>query len=252
MSRARRGAKRVLPRYEVWGWSRMRRTVGVFGCLVALSIATPGAKADDDGSPGNPGGLGIGISIGTTGVGGELSVRPIGNLVLRAGGGWFALDHDFTVDNKVYKFNADLISVGATIDWHPFANGFRLSGGGRYHNVDLAGTGNFTGTFEIGNNLYTLAQTGAITAGVQSSNSVAPYIGLGYDTTHFSDSRWAIALDLGVIYAGKPTSSITAANAGANAALAADLLIEQKKLDDSVGKYGQFWPVATLALKFRF
>jgi hypothetical protein len=226
----------------------MRRAVGLLGLVVALSIATPGARADD----GNPGGLGVGLSIGTTGVGGEFSVRPIGNLVLRAGGGWFALDHDFTVDNKVYKLKADMVSAGATVDWHPFTNGFRLSAGGRYHNVDLGGTGNFIGTFEIGNNLYNLAQTGTILASVKSSNSIAPYIGLGYDSTHFSDSRWAIALDLGVIYAGKPTSSITAANAAIVPGLAADLLVEQLKLDDSVGKYGQFWPVATLALKFRF
>ena len=77
-------------------------------------------------------------------------------------------------------------------------------------------------------------------------------LGLGYDSTHFSDSRWAIAFDLGVIYAGKPTSTVTAANAATVPGLAADLLVEQKKLDDAVGKYGQFWPVATLALKFRF
>jgi hypothetical protein len=87
---------------------------------------------------------------------------------------------------------------------------------------------------------------------VKSSNTIAPYIGLGYDSTHFSDSRWALALDLGVIYGGKPTSTIHAQNEAIVPGLRADLDTEQKKLDDSVGKYGQFWPVATLTLKFRF
>ena len=59
---------------------------------------------------------------------------------------------------------------------------------------------------------YNLAATGAITTGVKSANTIAPYLGLGYDSTHYSDLRWALALDLGVIYGGKPTSTITAVN----------------------------------------
>ena len=63
--------------------------------------------------------------------------------MLRAGGSWFALDHDFTVDNKVYKLKADMVSAGGSVDWHPFMNGFRLSAGGRYHTVDFSGSGKF-------------------------------------------------------------------------------------------------------------
>jgi hypothetical protein len=230
----------------------MRHALCVLGCAAILLIASSQAKADGEDVSANPGGIGIGLSIGTTGVGGELSARPFGNIVLRASGSWFTLDHDFTVDGKVYKLKMDLVSAGGTVDWHPFTNGFRLSAGARYHNVDFNGTGDFTGNFTIGNNLYTIAQTGTIAVSMKSANSVSPYLGLGYDSTHFSDSRWALAFDLGVIYGGKPKSHIEAANALADPLLAADLLLEQKKLDDSAGKYGQFWPVATLALKFRF
>jgi hypothetical protein len=230
------------------GSSRMRQASGVFVCLVGLLVCSPQARAED----GNPGGVGVGLVAGTTGVGGELSIRPIGNFVVRAVGGWFALDHDFTIDAKTYNLRADMISAGATLDWHAFGNGFRLSAGGRYHTLDFSGTGNFTGAFTIGNNLYTSAQTGLISVSVKSAGTVVPYLGIGYDSTHFSESRWALALDLGVIYGGKPTSTVAAANVAAVPGLAADLLIEQKKFDDAVGKYGQFWPVATLALKYRF
>jgi hypothetical protein len=226
----------------------MRQAGGVFVCLVGLLFALPEAKADD---PDNPGGLGVGVSIGTTGVGGELSVRPFSNFVLRAGGGWFGLSHDFTSDDLTFGLKANLISAGATLDWHPFSNGFRLSGGGRYHKADFSGAGNATsGAFTINGHPYLMATTGPIHASVTSSSTVAPYLGLGYDTTHFSTSRWAIALELGAVYAGKPTSRITAQNE--TPVLRADLDAEEKKLDDSVGKYAQFWPVATLALKFRF
>jgi hypothetical protein len=226
----------------------MRQAVGVLVCLIALLIASPEARADD---PGNPGGVGVGVSIGTTGVGGELSVRPIGNLVLRAGGSWFALNHDFPSDDLTFNLKAKLISAGGTIDWHPFTNSFRLSAGGRYHNADFSGTGSSaSGNFTINGHPYSLAVTGPIDGSVKGSSPIAPYLGLGSDSTHFSDSRWAIAFDLGVIYAGKPETKITAANP--TPALTADLLTVQKDLNDSVAKYGQFWPVATLTLKFRF
>jgi hypothetical protein len=223
----------------------MRQAVGVVGCLVALLIASPEANAEETD---NPGGIGIGISIGTTGVGGELSVRPIGNFVLRAGGSLFALNHDFPSDDLTFNMKANLISAGAALDWHPFANGFRLSAGGRYHNADFSGsaTGN---TFTINGTVYNLATTGPITATMKWSNPVAPYLGLGYDSTHFSDSWWAIAFDLGAIYMGAPTSHVTADPAFVSEA---DRQDAQKKLDDAGSKYGRFWPVATIALKFRF
>ncbi|TMJ26832.1 MAG: hypothetical protein E6G95_12580, partial [Alphaproteobacteria bacterium] len=107
-----------------------------------------------------------------------LSVRPFGNLVLRAGGGWFALGHDFTSDDLTFDLKANLLSVGATLDWHPFSNGFRLSGGGRYHKFDFSGAGNSTtGAFTINGHPYLMATTGPIHASVTSPSTIAPYFG---------------------------------------------------------------------------
>jgi hypothetical protein len=227
------------------GWSLMRRAGGVFVCLGVLWTASPEAKADDAGSPG---GVGIGVSIGTTGVGGELSIRPIGSLVLRAGGSWFALNHNFPTDDLTFNMKANLISAGAALDWHPFANGFRLSAGGRYHNVDFSGsaTGN---TFTINGTVYNLATTGPISGSMKWSNPISPYLGLGYDSTHFSDSRWAIAFDFGAIYMGAPTSHVTANTLFVSEA---DRQDAEKKLNEAGNAYGRFWPIATIALKFRF
>ena len=158
-------------------------------------------------------------------------------------------------DDLTFNLKANLISAGATLDWHPFSNGFRLSAGGRYHNVDLSGTGDFTRAPSPSMaTTYTHARRlGPITASVKSPITIAPYLGLGYDSTHFSDSRWALALDLGVIYGGQAdVDDHCGATRRRFLGLRPTSIVEQKKLDDSVGKYGQFWPVATLALKFRF
>ena len=112
------------------------------------------------------------------------------------------------------KLKTSLVSAGATLDWHPFSNGFRLSAGGRYHNFDLAGSTNAMASYTIGDHTYTGAQIGKLNATVKSANPIAPYLGLGYDSAHFSASHWALALDVGVIYGGTPSSTITATNAG--------------------------------------
>jgi hypothetical protein len=83
-----------------------------------------------------------------------------------AGHGWLALDHDLDVDANTYNLTADMLSAGATLDLHPFGNGFRLSAGARYHNVDVSGKGAFTGaTVEINGTIYNVAAIGAVTTG---------------------------------------------------------------------------------------
>jgi len=240
----------------------MRCAVALPICLVAGLLLASGARADgyDSVSAEAPaaqvpsgGGLGVGISIGTTGVGGELSVRPFGNFVLRAAGTWFALDYYHSVDDLTFNLKADLVSAGATIDWHPFANGFRLSAGARYHGADFTGAAvaGGGGTFEINGNTYDIAVTGPVDATSKWSSSIAPYFGIGYDSTHFSDSRWALAFDIGVLYTGRPSAVITVLHPNSYPTLQADLADVQKDLDD-YAKYGRFWPVATLTLKYRF
>lgn len=225
-----------------------------FACAIAFAAYCGPANAQDvvEGPPpppSNPGGLGVGIFLGTTGLGGELSMRPTQTLVVRGLGSWFAINKDVSSDSNSFKLKADMISAGLTADWHPFTNGFRFSVGARYHDAKLSG--NISGdNYTINGNTYTSAQTGAITASVKSSSTFAPYLGLGYDSTHFSDSRWALALDVGVIFAGKPSTTLTSEKTVAG--LAADLAEEQKSLDKSIGQYGQFWPVANIALKYRF
>jgi hypothetical protein len=191
----------------------------------------------------------IGITAGTLGLGGEISFKIIGNFVVRLTAG--GANYSFTKNaegadyrGKISGFNAGLIG-----DWHPFENGFRLSGGARYVNAEFLGS--TTGAnLSIGGHTYTPAQYGTLSLSLKNGNSVAPYLGLGWDSAHYATSSWAFAVDFGAMYLGDPRVSLTAT--GTAAGLAADLVQQEQKLKDSVGKYGRFYPVAQLAAKYRF
>jgi len=228
----------------------MRCAIGVVGIIASLATAWPVSADEDSGK-----GLGIGLVAGTTGIGGELTFKAGNTLVIRPQGSWLAIDHDFTGSSTTFNLRANIVSAGASLDWHPFAGSFRLSAGGRYHNIDFTGTAAAAKSYTIGSNTYTAAQIGTLNASVKSASTVAPYLGLGWDSTHFSAGHWALGIDLGAVYLGavymgKPDATITTTSTVAG--LSSDIAKEQQKLQDSVGKYGQFWPIATLALKYRF
>ncbi len=87
-------------------------------------------------------------------------------------------------------------------------------------------------------------------AKVQNGNEFAPYIGFGWDSSHFNSSGFAIALDIGALYIGDPKASLTTTRSVAG--LQADLDAEVKKVQDEFGRFGQFWPVVSLTAKYRF
>jgi hypothetical protein len=74
-----------------------------------------------------------GVSFGTLGVGPEVNVRsPDGLFGLRLGAHFFDIGRHLSIDGIEFKTNARLQSGGATVDYYPFHNGFRLSAGVLY------------------------------------------------------------------------------------------------------------------------
>jgi hypothetical protein len=191
----------------------------------------------------------IGLSAGTLGIGGEVGVKVVGNFVVRLNGTWADLSYKKAGDGAEYSGRLKALSAGLTGDWHPFANGFRLSGGARYLNGEFQGKVSM-GDVTIGNHTYTQAQYGALNLSIKNGNQIAPYIGLGYDSAHFNPGNWFFAFDIGAMYAGN--AKVGLGVTGSAPGLAADLEIERQKLQDDFGKYGRFIPVVQLAAKYRF
>ncbi|MGE3914854.1 MAG: hypothetical protein AB7F78_04075 [Hyphomicrobiaceae bacterium] len=191
----------------------------------------------------------VGIGISTLGITGELSYRVIGNLVVRLNGNWADLGFDQTVDGNSFNGSVKVKGAGLIADWHPFANGFRLSGGARYHDAVFSGT--VTGSdVTLNDKIYTAAQYGTLTAQVENDTKFAPYVGIGWDSSHFSESGFSIGIEAGVLFVGEQKATLTSSKTVPG--LQADLDTEVTKIKSDYGKYGEAWPVLSIMAKYRF
>jgi len=224
----------------------------VLAAIAAIALSFDGCSvagaADLEAAPPPPGAFALGLIGGTLGIGAEASFRLNNWMVLRADGSGFALSMTKTYSGNAYVIDAKGLSAGLTADWHPFANGFRLSGGGRYLDTSLSGAAS-GGSFNINNKEYLAAVVGGLHASVQDGNKIGPYAGIGYDSTHFFSGPVSLSLDVGAIYTGQPKVALSTDRPAPG--LDSDLRAEEKKIADAL-KYFSFYPVIMLAGKYRF
>jgi len=80
--------------------------------------------------------------------------------------------------------------------------------------------------------------------------SALPYVGIGFGTAASSHGGLSFVFDLGVAI-GKPTFTLTAANATSGSALDTDLKAEAVKRQDDVSKVPGY-PVLAIGFMYRF
>lgn len=193
----------------------------------------------------------VGLTAGTLGVGVQAGMIIVPDkLDVRAGFSGLNYNYSTTTSGVDYSGKMKLETVSVLGDWHPFEGGFRVTGGLFQNGNKFDLTGNAaSGNFTFNNNTYTAAQAGTVTASV-AFPSVAPYIGFGWGddspTTGFHFTS-----DVGVMYQGRPSATITATGAATNAALAADMQAAQTTLQNDLNKF-EFYPVAQIGLNYRF
>lgn len=216
----------------------------LFSTVLASGFSTAAHAADPTSY-----GPAVGVGIGTLGLIGEVSVKATPHFVVRLNGNYADLSYDTSVDANDFEGSAKLMGAGIIGDWHPFAGSFRLSGGVRYHQAEFEGS--VSGTdITVNGNTYTASEYGVLTASVENGNKVAPYLGFGWDSAHVGGSGFSLSLDLGVLYVGDPDATLRSTIG--SPALQADLDAEVSKIKDDYGKFGQFWPVVSIAAKYTF
>lgn len=212
--------------------------VALFGVLISSS-----ALAAD---------LAVTGKIGTLGLGGSVTKNIVPAINGRLNINWFSYSYSSTASDVAYNFKLKLLTVGALADWHPGDSGFRVTGGIYFNNNRISGTARLAtgGPFTIGDNTYTAAELGVLTAGIDF-NTLAPYIGIGWGNPLRQDSRWTFAFDLGLLYQGSPTVNLTATNPGALTALSADLTAEEDNVSQALRSF-KYYPVISLGISYNF
>ena len=137
---------------------------------LAAAVASPALAEETNGWR-------VGAHGGTAGVGASAAWDFHDKLAVRAIANRFNYDRKETVSGKRYKGKLELATFGLLLDWHPFDNGFRVSGGAILNRNEL--NARTTGDdLKLGDS--PIEYEGAINADVDFRN-FAPYLGIGYD-----------------------------------------------------------------------
>lgn len=200
----------------------------VLGALPAVGLAGDmGTVYTQIGS----GGLGIGYAKSVSpdwAVRGQYNALPKQKFTGNVGD--FGSNSNLTVE-------LDWNSVQLTGDWYTGAGGFRLSGGVVFNNSKLT----VTGTGNVNNKPAT------VNAEIKMSDSVAPYVGIGYSTRPKEAKGFGFTYDLGAMFQN-PKSTLTATGAGVTQA---DIDAQNAIVQDAINNL-KVMPVFNIGISYSF
>lgn len=191
-------------------------------------------------------GVAASVRAGTQGIGVDLATRLMPRLNARVGVNYFtyAMDGVEDIDDTEVAYDADatLLFVSAVVDYHPFANSFRLSGGVHYNGLEGNSTLEPQENIEAGNNSYTPEQVGTLGLEVGFASKISPYVGIGFGNA--ISRRVGFLFDVGMLYAGAPEVNITATG------MLSPTAGESSKVEDNLS-WAKWYPVVSLGVSAR-
>ncbi len=197
----------------------------------------------------------VALKGGTLGVGAEISVGLTDSMILRGGADYMKFNFDSTIDQVDYNMEPELKNASLLLDWHPFANGFRLTGGVYLNNNKI----NIDGTYRKETipgqyQQYAHFADAAHVRGTVDFNTIAPYAGLGWRSNH-GKKGWGVAFDLGIMFQGEPNVSDLHTESNFDLESHPEVvrfLDEQKQaIEDDLDEF-QYYPVASINLTYNF
>lgn len=196
--------------------------------------------------------VGISAKAGTTGVGGEFSVRLSSNFNLRAGYTWLSVKaafEDNSDDTDSYDIDLRLRTIPLLLDWHPWKTEFRISAGAVFNGNKLVVSAEEGSTIDVGDGEYTVASL----EGKVSFKDFVPYAGIGYGNAADKRSRLHFAFDLGVMFQGKADVSLKAVAADPllQPLLEWDVAREEEELEDDLSQF-TLYPILSFGISFSF
>jgi hypothetical protein len=194
-----------------------------------------------------------GAHIGTEGIGPDLQLKLNDNFTVRGAGDWLDFDYNRTYSNVHYDGKLKLMTGGAFLDWHPWANALFLSGGAYFgdRHVDLSAQP--TGPVTLGGQVFSAAQAGNLQGKIKMA-SAAPFAGIGFDNSSDPDHHGlGFKGVLGVAFSGKPSVTLTSTGGVLSGTPQLQSALAQEQ-SDIAGKAGllQYYPVAQIGVNYRF
>jgi hypothetical protein len=199
--------------------------------------------------------MGVTADVGTTGVGAHLVFAMQLNMNARVGVSVLNYNYSGSSSQADYDFKLKLQTFDALLDYFPLNNGFRVTGGLVYNGNKIdANMKPSNGTqYVINGTTYSAAQAGTISGSVDFKK-IAPYLGIGWGNPVAVKKGWGFSGDLGVIFQGNPSTTLTSRGCGAPVdctKLATDVAAEKVNLDNKLSDF-KIYPVVRVGAAYGF
>jgi len=177
--------------------------------------------------------------------------RLMGRLNLRLNGNYLSLSLDRKIDDIDFSADLTLGSLFGLLDWHPFANNFRISASAVYNGNELELRATPTRPVEIGDLTYLPVHVGTLT-GSATFSTFAGYIGIGFGNAVEKERGWGFVFDLGVLFQGAPDVELSSNGIlMMDPTFRANLEKERRKIQDDADWF-QFYPVLSFGISYQF
>ncbi len=230
--------------------STIVRSVGV-GTLLAIGAVGLPAAEPDAGAPAERSAFSLGFEGGTTGFGPVLQYTPSERFNFALSYNYFDFDaKNLKTDRARYDTDLRMSSLAATVDWHPWRNGFHFTCGAVVYNhrFDVTARPRRGTVYEIGKHDYTNTEITSLTGRVDTDTQIAPYLGVGW-TWHFGRNGFSLMTNLGVMFTDDYDAHLTATGPMASdPTFLEDLRREEKDINDN----NEVYPVAKVGFAYRF
>ena len=242
----------------------------VFVCPM-LVVGSRSADAQALSSTSDAPAAGIGVKVGTLGVGVQGAVRVAPRVAVRGGFNFFSYGHTFTQDGTNFDATLKLQSIEASLDLG-LGGGFRFSPGVLLRNnnhLDAVLSVPAGQQFSLGGSSY-ISQAGTPLGGtgLLDFKKFAPMLGIGFGSLVPRGNRHVtVAFDLGVVFQDSPNVALTLSGNACLVApngtavgcapvnslpgVAANIASEQTKVSDSL-KFFKYYPVTSVGVGWKF
>jgi hypothetical protein len=196
----------------------------------------------------------LGAQVGSSGIGAEAGYMASPHFAIR--GEFDNLEYEGEVKGQVltYKGHFRLNTGALFVDWHPWANGWLVSGGAFFGSREAGGDPELQAVNTIGGQTFTLDQARGITSKIKLDD-FAPTLAVGWNNT-FYNNHWGFKALAGVVFSNQPTVTLSRAGTtplppDVQARLDAALRVEEQKIagDTDILKT---YPLIQLGVAYRF